>query len=264
MKKLLKKQNGIAAIAIVLIVVLTVAVGGVTFLGIKSLVTGEPFLQPFEDLGLIELEEENDEESEEKADKDDKKEDEDVVDEDELISEEKDEETTDDSIKNSNLSEEAQSKGVIHYRGEINFEDYMGDNTIEYSDLIEMSADIYATDTEIVEIVFVYNLKQFLEEYYNEFESDMVSAGFDTYDSFRDEMMNTFETSFSSGFASSGGSEISDYFDIYYPEKEIIEMHITEGGIDQLYENYGIQEGDSIQDILDGFESALNIELKKI
>lgn len=152
---------------------------------------------------------------------------------------------------------------IVHYHGEINFEDYTGGTTLEYSELIEMNVDFYVTKTELIEIVFEFNLKGFLENYYEAYETDMVAAGYTTYESFRDDMMETFETSFASGFATSG-SEVSEYFEINYPEEEIIEMHITEDGINQIYENYGIEEGDSVQDILDGFEDALSIELKKV
>lgn len=58
MKEKMKKQNGLAAIAIVLIVIVAVLVAGVAFLGVRTVVTGEHFLQPFAELGLIELEEE--------------------------------------------------------------------------------------------------------------------------------------------------------------------------------------------------------------
>ena len=105
--------------------------------------------------------------------------------------------------------------------------------------------------------------RSFLEKYYEAYEEDMIAGGYATYESFRDEMMSTFETSFSSGFATSG-SEVEDYFEINYPEEEIMEMHITEDGISQMYENYGLEEGDSVQEILDGFEQALNIELKEV
>ena len=70
MKNILKKQKGIAAIAVVLIVVLSAVAGGTTFLGVRAAVTGDPFLQPFEDMGLIELDNETeDDDNKNKKDK---------------------------------------------------------------------------------------------------------------------------------------------------------------------------------------------------
>lgn len=240
MKEKLKKQNGIGAIAIIIIVVLAVVIGGVSFLGIKSVVTGEPFLQPFADMGLIEIEEDSNDEKE--TDKDEK-------------------ETDNDEEKNSEADKE---DGVIHYHGELDFDKYIGGSSLDYSKLIKISVDFYATETDIVEMVMVYNLKDFLVKYYEEYKDDMMASGFSTYDSFRNEMMKTFETSFSSGFTSSSGSAIDDFFNIEYPEKEIIEMHITEGGIEQMYQNYSIENGGSIQEIINGFETALGIELEEV
>ena len=56
----------------------------------------------------------------------------------------------------------------------------------------------------------------------------MAASGFETYESFRDTMMETFETSFASGFATSG-SEVDEFFEIKYPEEEIIEMKSNDG-----------------------------------
>lgn len=99
MKKIIKSQKGIAAIAIVLIIVLSAAAGGTTFLGVRSLITGDPFLQPFEDVGLIELEENKEEKS-----KDDKisKNDEEKVDE--TISDEENDNTEDIIIEGQDTS----------------------------------------------------------------------------------------------------------------------------------------------------------------
>lgn len=242
MKEKLKKQNGLGLVAMILVVVAVIAVVGVGALTVRMVVTGEEFLAPIEEFFGSEEADEEDEDDEVKKEKDNDK-----------VNNEEEE-------KNNTTDED---DDVVHYHGEIDFEDYTGGSTLEYSDLIDMNADIYATETEIVEIVFEFDLKAFLENYYEAYEDDMVSAGYDTYESFRDEMMDTFETSFASGFATSG-SEVSDYFEIDHPEEEIIEMHITEGGIEQIYENYGIEQGDSVQDILDGFEDALSIELEEV
>ncbi len=114
MKKIFKNEKGITLIAIVLITVLSVAAGGTTFLGVRALVTKDPFLQPFEDMGLIELE---DEEKEDK--KSEKKDDEE---EQEVIDEEVDEDSSEDEViitgegeESSLLVEEINDEGVECY-----------------------------------------------------------------------------------------------------------------------------------------------------
>lgn len=121
MKKMLKSKNGIAAIAVILIIVLSAAAGGTTFLGVRSLVTGDPFLQPLEDVGLIELEEKDDKEE---KNKESKKENETSETEDEEVeepdSEEDDENATGDMVigdgqESSLLVEEINDDGVECY-----------------------------------------------------------------------------------------------------------------------------------------------------
>lgn len=77
MKESIKSQKGIAAIVIVLIVVISIVAGGSTFLGVRALITKEPFLQPFENMGLMEIEDEDEKEEKEskKEDKEENKED---------------------------------------------------------------------------------------------------------------------------------------------------------------------------------------------
>ena len=231
MKEKLRKQNGISAIAIILVIVIIVVLGGVIFLGVRSAITGEPFMQPFEDMGLMEV-----------------KDDEGSKIEEDIKTEEKDDNT---------------SNELKHYYGKMDFDKFSDGSSLEHSDLVKMSTHIYATETEIKEIVMTFDLKDFLVKYYNEFEKDMIAAGFSTYESFSDEMMKTFETSFSSGFSTSG-SQVEDYFEIEYPEKEIFEMHVTNDGIQQMYDNYGIEDGESVKEIIKGFEEALGVKFEEV
>ena len=69
MKKILKNQAGAAILIAILVIVIAAAGGGAAFLGVRSLVTGEPFLQPFEDLGWIELDDDKEDDDEDKDDK---------------------------------------------------------------------------------------------------------------------------------------------------------------------------------------------------
>ncbi len=253
-----KKQNGIALLTMILIVVvaLVVVIGGALI--IRSAVTGEEVLAPVKEFFGAEEADEDDEKTADKEDKEDKK---DNDEEDVTVDEEDDEEETkkedDDKVTSDDKDD------LIHYHGDIDFNDYTGGAELEFSEYIEMSADFYATETEIEEIVFEFDLKEFLEKYYEAYEEDMIASGYDTYESFRDLMMETFETSFTSGFESSG-SAMNDYFRVDYPREETMVLTITDGGISNIYSNYGLEEGDSVTEILEGFEEALNIELKEV
>ena len=246
----MKKQNGMSLVMLIVVIVVTIAVVGVGALTVRSIVTGEEFLAPIEEFfGAEEDDEDEDKDETKKENKKDEDEDEDVV------VDEKDDEDV--------VVDEDKKDGIVHYRGEIDFNDYTGGETLEYSEYIKMNADFYASETELEKIVFEFNLKAFLEKYYEAYEEEMVAGGYDTYESFRDLMMETFETSFTSGFESSG-SAVEDYFKVEFPEKEIMVMTITDEGIINIYENYGIEEGDSVIEILEGFEDALNIKLEEV
>ena len=249
----MKKQNGMSLIMLIVVVVLTIAVVGVAALAVRSIVTGEEFLAPIEDFFGVEEDDDDDKEDVKKSDKEDEEDEEDVVDDEEDKDEEdEDKDTTSDK-----------DRDVVHYHGEIDFEDYTNGSELEFSEFIKMNADFYASETEIEKIVFEFDLKTFLEKYYEAYEEEMVASGYDTYESFRDLMMGTFETSFTSGFETSGNL-VEDYFKVEFPEKEIMVMTITDEGITNIYGNYGIEEGDSVTEILEGFEEALNIELKEV
>ncbi len=257
--KNLKKQNGIALLTMILIVVvaLVVVIGGALI--IRSAVTGEEVLAPVKEFFGAE-ESEDDEKDADKKDKEDKDE---VVDEEPAITDEDEDEDDEEPKKEKPTTSDNDKDDLIHYHGDIDFNDYTGGSELEFSEYIEMSADFYATETEIEEIVFEFDLKEFLERYYEAYEEDMIASGYDTYESFRDLMMETFETSFTSGFESSG-STMNDYFRVDYPREETMVLTITDEGISNIYSNYGLEEGDSVKEILEGFEEALNIELKEV
>lgn len=250
MKEKMKKQNGIALVTLVLAIIITLVIVGVGALTIRMVVTGEEFLAPIEEFFGAE-------ENDDKEEKDEEQKINNKAEEDEKTNS-RDEEDDDKASNNRNDNDE-----FVHYHGELEFDDFTGGTSLEYSDLVEINIDLYASETEIDEMVFEFNLKEFLVNYYKEYESEMAASGFETYESFRDTMMETFETSFASGFATSG-SEVDEFFEIKYPEEEIIEMSITKSGIKSLYENYSIEEGESIQPIIEGFETALGLKLEEV
>lgn len=248
----MKKQNGMSLVMLIVVIVLTIAVVGVGALAVRSMITGEEFLAPIEEFfGAEEDDDDDDKEDVKKSDED----------EEDVVVDKKDEEDEEDDDDKTTISDK--DNDVVHYHGEIDFEDYTNGSELEFSEYIKMSADFYATETEIEKIVFEFDLKTFLEKYYKAYEEEMVASGYDTYESFRDLMMGTFETSFTSGFESSGNS-VEDYFKVEFPEEEVMVMTITDEGITNIYSNYGIEEGDSVTEILEGFETALNIELKEL
>ena len=114
MKKIFKNQKGIALIAVILITVVSIVAGGATFLGVRSLVTKEPFLQPFEDMGLMEIEDDEDKKESDKKDKESSKK-EDSDDKEEIKNDdEKDEDkkVTGDGEESTLLIEEINDDGV--------------------------------------------------------------------------------------------------------------------------------------------------------
>ena len=230
MKQKFKQSNGVALLTVVLAIIITLVVGCGVALTIRMAITGEEFLAPVKEFFGAEVEddEEDKEDKEEKEDKDDK--------------DDKDE--------------------LVHYHGEIQFEDYTGDDSLEYADLVEINVEVYATETEVDEIVLEFDLKDFLENYYEAYEDELVASGM-KYEDFRDLMMDTFETSFASGFSTSG-SDVEDVFEVTHPEEEVIEMSMSKAGIDNLYESYNIEDGDSIQPILEGLEDSFGIKLEEV
>ena len=179
MKKIFKNEKGITLIAIVLITVLSVAAGGTTFLGVRALVTKEPFLQPFEDMGIIELEDEEkeDKKSEKKDDKnkDNEEEQDEVVDK---SDEEDDDEASDDEVtitgegeESSLLVEEINDEGVECYTIVVDLKEVADGIVPIVEDLLNMylftgidgttteegeaMGDIFSTALEVIPKIFV-------------------------------------------------------------------------------------------------------------
>ena len=127
MKKILKNNQGITLIALVLIVILTIIAGGTTFLGVRSLITKEPFLQPFENMGLMEIEDEEETKKENKK-KDELKENKEEIKEEDVEEEEEDKDSDKKPSKtkgeeSSLLVEEINDKGVGCYTIEIDLKE---------------------------------------------------------------------------------------------------------------------------------------------
>ena len=127
MNKILKNNQGITLIALVLIFILTIIAGGTTFLGVRSLITKEPFLQPFENMGLMEIEDEEETKKENKK-KDELKENKEEVKEEEVEEEEEDKDSDKKPSKikgeeSSLLVEEINDKGVGCYTIEIDLKE---------------------------------------------------------------------------------------------------------------------------------------------
>ena len=207
MKKVLTNQKGITLVAVIIISVLSIVAGGTTFLGVRSLVTKEPFLQPFEDMGLMEIEEEDDDD-ESKDDKNDSDKD-DSKDEEDLIENENDK---DDDKKvdakgeeSTLLVEEINDDGVECYTIVIDLkevangvvpilEDFvnmylfvgldgttttedeaMGDMLSTMLDIIpkiftdcEIIVDCYANGNDIKQLLITIPYEQMIENFYNE------------------------------------------------------------------------------------------------
>jgi len=271
MKKNLKNQNGMAIIAVILIVIIACVAGLAAFLGVRMVVTGEHFLQPFENLGWIELE---DDESDKKDDKDDdkkskkdKENDEEDDDDDEKDTGKKESSNKNSSL-DSRLSAAAKEKCVEHYYGMMTLEELSKGSSDVYADLyklLKLEVDVYAKDDKAIEIVFSIRMKDFLEKAYEEYEDEFVEAGYETYDEFEEYMSSVFEQSFDLGFNSATkDSEVSKYIEKYNEDGDI-QVYITEEGFDYLYDAYEIEEGkNDIKTLIEAIEDAMGIEIDKV
>ena len=177
MEKILKNQKGITLVAIIIISVLSIVAGGTTFLGVRSLVTKEPFLQPFEDMGLMEIEDDEEDEEDKKdsdkeeSDKEDLNDEEDEEDLKETEKEDKDDEKVIGKGEESTLLvEEINDDGVECYTIIIDLkevaegiipivEDFVNmyllvgiDGTTSVED--EAMGDVFSTILEIVPKIF--------------------------------------------------------------------------------------------------------------
>lgn len=254
MKEKLKNQNGVAFLAVILVIIIAVVAGGTTYLGVRMLITGDSFFEPFKELGWISLDE-NDKED---------------------VSDSNDEEVTDSekvsgSVKEERLSEEAKKSDTVHYSGKMTMadsEDVKADE--EYADLyklLTLEADVYARNNQAVEIVFTINMKEFLEGAYELYKDEMTDSGYENYEDFEKDMIPVFEKAFDFGYSEASSKNDSDIYDYIekYEDDAVIQVYITEKGFDALYETYGIGESDeNITDIINALEESIGITLKKV
>ena len=271
MKKILKNQAGAAILIAILVIVIAAAGGGAAFLGVRSLVTGEPFLQPFEDLGWIELDDdkEDEDEDEDKDDKksskkDDKDEDEDE-DEDEDKDKDKDKDDTE-SVKESRLSKDAKKSDTDHYYGSMTMAEAEGIDE-EYKDIYELlkvEVDIYARDDKPVEIVFTVKMKDFMVKLYEENKEEM-SSQYATYEEFESAMQPIFESAFNMGFDSATqDTDVSQYITKYVDDGDI-QIYIPEDDMESLYDEYGYDpEVDTLDALIDSLEESMGIKINKV
>ena len=209
MKKNLNNQKGIAFIAVIIVLIVAVIAGGAAYLGIRMLITGDSFLAPFEELGWINSDKENDDNEKENKVKD-------------------------------RLSDEAKSSGTTHYYGKLSMADSddvdPSDENYELYKLLTMEVDMYTKADKVVEIVFTVNMKDFLKGMYDEYEEEMGSSGYSSYEEFETAMVPYFEKSFDMGLSSSLDDETSQYIETY-KDNGLIQINMTEKGFEQLYDN---------------------------
>ena len=280
MKKLLKNEAGMAAIAVIIIIVLAVGAGGAAFLGIRMAITGDDFLQPFEDLGWIDLDDDKDKDEDEDEDEDkdkgskksSKKSDKKDEDEDEDEDKDKDKDSkksssSDEVVNESRLSSAAKKSGVDHYQGCVSMGDTLAesDSTYEdYKDLynkLKVYVDLYAEDEEVVEVVFTVKMHDFLKYGYENYPEDMGAEEYATFEEYEEAMSPFFESMFDLGLNSTG-SGVTDYLDKYTDNGDI-QLYITDEGLDLVAENQNVN-GRSLQDLIDGLEESMGMEISKV
>lgn len=258
MKKNLNNQKGIAFIAVIIVLIVAVIAGGAAYLGIRMLITGDSFLAPFEELGWINSDKENDDNEKENKVEDKK-------------DTEQDEDETSSSVslvRKDRLSDEAKSSGTTHYYGKLSMADSddvdPSDENYELYKLLTMEVDMYTKADKVVEIVFTVNMKDFLKGMYDEYEEEMGSSGYSSYEEFETAMVPYFEKSFDMGLSSSLDDETSQYIETY-KDNGLIQIYMTEKGFEQLYDNYGIEEGtNDIDTIKSALEKSLDIKIEKV
>lgn len=295
MKQSLKNQSGVVFIVVILVIVLALVAGSATFLGVRMAIAGGHFLQPFEDLGWISLEdEENKDDKEDKTEdnKKDKDSDEDDEKENSKDSEEKEpketsknsddkdskdsKETSKDSDKKSDnsssqksrLSDEAKKSDTVHYYGSMTMADsdeYKDDEFADLYKLLKLEVDLYAREDKVVEIVFTVKMKDFLKEAFNSNKDEFATMGYTNYEDFEKEMLPMFESMFDFGFESATeNSEFSKYLTKYQDGGDI-QFYVTKDGFDALYDTYGIKEGENdVNTIIKSLEDAMELSIKKV
>ncbi|MCI8309576.1 MAG: hypothetical protein HFJ45_05200 [Clostridia bacterium] len=283
MKQNLKNQTGAAFIVVILVIIVAVLAGGAAFLGVRMLVQGGSFLQPFEELGWISSSEDEDD-KEDKDEKKDNKKDKNNVDNENVenkTNKKDDNKNTTSGSKTSNttsskgsvlesrLSSEAKKSDTEHYYGSMTMADYpeYSNSNDEFADLyslLKLEVNLYARDSKVVEIVFTVNMKDFLESAYDLYEDDFKASGYTTYKDFEDEMVPIFESAFDFGFDSAlEDNEMKNYVSKYVEDGNI-QVYITEEGFESLYDNYGIKDGEeNVDTIIDALEESMGITIKK-
>ena len=249
MDKFLKNSAGIAAIVIVLIVIVGVVAGGATVLAVRMIVTGEDYLAPFEELGWISSD--NNEESE----NDDKQ---------DTGSDEKDEVNIKYFDDTSRLSEKVKTSGVKQYYGSLSMAEEYGyspsDENYDLYDSLKMELSVFALDGKVIEVVIKIDFMDYVKLAY---ESDPESYEYETYEEFEEAYIEYFESYAEQMKEVLTNSTDSEYVDIYVGDGRI-EMYVTEEGLDSLYEEFDTNPDDSLDEIISAMEDETGIELKEV
>ena len=249
MNKLLKNSAGIAAIVIVLIVIVGVVAGGVTVLAVRMIVTGEDYLAPFEELGWISSD--NNEESE----NDDKQ---------VTGSDEKDEVNIKYFDDTSRLSEKVKTSGVKQYYGSLSMAEEYGyspsDENYDLYDSLKMELSVFALDGKVIEVVIKIDFMDYVKLAY---ESDPESFEYETYEEFEEAYIEYFESYAEQMKEVLTNSTDSEYVDVYVGDGKI-EMYVTEEGLDSLYEEFDTNPDDSLDEIISAMKDETGIELKEV
>lgn len=273
MKNLLKKQNGAVIIATILVLVLAVVGGGLAFLTVRMVVSGDGnFLQPFEELGWIDQEDEDDskedvediddEDKDSKKDDEDKKKDDDKDEKDTKKTSKKSGSSSEYLIDDSRLSSDSKKSGIEHYYGKINLAEELGDEDDEYADLyklIKAGVNIYAKDGKAVEIAFGFDVSEFCKKAFEEHKEEFETLGMKSADALEEMMMGMIESSFDSF-----DEEYSEYI-TKYVDGGVLQLYVTEKGFESLYDEYGIEDKDNdVKILIDALEDALNTKISLV
>lgn len=244
MKKTFKNESGLGFITVILILVIAVIAGGVTFLSIRMAITGEDFLAPIQEWFN------SDDEEAEKKDNKNKNE----------------EKTGIDAFVNKHLSSAAKKSGVKCYSTEdTSFEDILGDS---YSyelvdikgieDFLEKSlfnVYIYATKDKVVEVVMAGEFdKTALKKMYKLNKDKIEKEGYNSYDEFEDYILEIFDN-------------VSNSEENYYRDGCNFSMHMLEDEISM--ENFANQldkdeEDVTVEDVIKICEKQFDVEIKEV
>lgn len=251
MNKFFKDAAGIAAIAVIIVIIVGIAAGGATILAVRMIVTGEDYLAPFVELGWISADEEDGSSEDDKKGED--------------AEEVKEVTTLQDA---SRLSEESRNSDAVQYYGSITSAEMNGyDPTDDYYDLynsLELEVNLFALDDKAVELVFHIDIAKALKVMYEEYGDEIVSSGeeYDSYEEFEAEYLPYFEDLMEEMLISD--DEAAKYAEVYM-EDGVLEIYATEEGFESIYETYDIDpDSDNIQDVIDAIEDGLGITLKEV